>query len=125
MTREVTLVKVDKSNEFVGIKIENDNVKLFIPQVFREEKENIKNDRLLFLKSLALAKTFDKQSVKKGTMQTMMSGLLILIYGSFVIFLKMDIITIEKKYILDLIVEKLIEKNIKTDAYILRWKYHL
>lgn len=66
MTREVTLVKVDKSNEFVGIKIENDNVKLFIPQVFREEKENIKNDRLLFLKSLALAKTFDKQSVKKG-----------------------------------------------------------
>ena len=66
MTREVTLVKVDKSNEFVGIKIENDNVKLFIPQVFREEKENIKNDRLLFLKSLALAKTFDKQSEKKG-----------------------------------------------------------
>ena len=42
MTREVTLVKVDKSNEFVGIKIENDNVKLFVPQVFREEKENIK-----------------------------------------------------------------------------------
>lgn len=44
-------------------------------------------------------------------MQTMMSGLLILIYGSFVIFLKMDIITIEKKYILDLIVEKLIGKE--------------
>lgn len=108
MTREVTLVKVDKSNEFVGIKIENDNVKLFIPQVFREEKENIKNDRLLFLKSLALAKTFDKQSEKKGTMRTMMSGLLILIYGSFVISFKMDIITIEKKYTLDLIVEKLI-----------------
>lgn len=44
-------------------------------------------------------------------MRTMMSGLLILIYGSFVIFLKMDIITIEKKYILDLIVEKLIGKE--------------
>lgn len=41
-------------------------------------------------------------------MRTMMSGLLILIYGSFVISLKMDIITIEKKYILDPIVERLI-----------------
>lgn len=66
MTKELRLIPVDKSNDFVGLKINENNVELYIPQVFREEEENIKRDRLLFLKSLALAKTFDKQELKNG-----------------------------------------------------------
>lgn len=66
MAKEVRLIQVDKSNDFVGLKINENNVELYVPRVFREEEENIKRDRLLFLKSLALAKTFDKQELKNG-----------------------------------------------------------
>ena len=66
MAKEVRLIPVDKSTDFVGLKINENNVELYVPRVFREEEENIKRDRLLFLKSLALAKTFDKQELKNG-----------------------------------------------------------
>lgn len=61
----VELFRVEKSNQFVGIKIENNKVEIYVPQVFRYSKENFNKDILLFLKSISLAETVKKEFVKK------------------------------------------------------------
>ena len=50
MIKQINVIPVEKSNDFVGIKFENNSVNLFVPQVFRQD-ENRKQDLLLFLKS--------------------------------------------------------------------------
>lgn len=65
MTKQITVIPVEKSNDFVGIKFEDNSVNLFVPQVFRQD-ENRKQDLLLFLKSLSIAKSSEKESVKTG-----------------------------------------------------------
>ena len=63
MIKQINVIPVEKSNDFVGIKFENNSVNLFVPQVFRQD-ENRKQDLLLFLKSLSIAKSSEKESVK-------------------------------------------------------------
>lgn len=65
MTRQINVIPVEKSNDFVGIKFEDNSVNLFVPQVFRQD-ENRKQDLLLFLRSLSIAKSSEKESVKTG-----------------------------------------------------------
>ena len=65
MIKQINVIPVEKSNDFVGIKFENNSVNLFVPQVFRQD-ENRKQDLLLFLKSLSIAKSSEKESVKTG-----------------------------------------------------------
>ncbi|WP_289266010.1 LlaJI family restriction endonuclease [Dubosiella newyorkensis] len=55
MKKKVELIQVPSSNNFMGLKIEENRVKVFLPSVFRIE-ENWKRDVILFLKSLAIAK---------------------------------------------------------------------
>lgn len=70
--KNVEIIFVNKSNEFVGIKIDNDIVKLYVPQVFRID-ENRKQDILLFLKSISLANSCEKENLKNGTSKTKVS----------------------------------------------------
>lgn len=49
MTKQINVIPVEKSNDFVGIKFTDNSVNLFVPQVFRQD-ENRKQDLLLFLK---------------------------------------------------------------------------
>lgn len=63
MTKQINVVPVEKSNDFVGIKFEDNSVNLFVPQVFRQD-ENRKQDILLFLKSVSIAKSLEKESIK-------------------------------------------------------------
>lgn len=65
MTKQINVIPVEKSNDFVGIKFEDNSVNLFVPQVFRQD-ENRKQDLLLFLRSLSIAKSSEKESVKTG-----------------------------------------------------------
>ena len=65
MTKQINVIPVEKSNDFVGIIFEDNSVNLFVPQVFRQD-ENRKQDLLLFLKSLSIAKSSEKESVKTG-----------------------------------------------------------
>lgn len=59
---------VKSATEFVGIKIENDSFEIYVPQVFREENDSKVNNKnlLLFLKSLSIAKTLEKEKVKNN-----------------------------------------------------------
>ncbi len=65
MNKEPKIKSVDKSTDFVGIKLNNDEIEIYVPQVFRKE-ENYKRDLLLFLSSISLAKTVDHEKIKKG-----------------------------------------------------------
>lgn len=65
MKKKINVVPVEKSNDFVGIKFENNTVNLFVPQVFREDENRIQ-DILLFLKSLSIAKSLEKDYIKTG-----------------------------------------------------------
>ena len=56
MNKEPKINRVTKSNDFVGICIEDGEINIYVPQVFRKES-NYKRDLLLFLKSIFLAKT--------------------------------------------------------------------
>lgn len=84
MNKEVEIVPEDKSNAFVGIKIEEGRVKVHVPKVFRQD-ENFKRDIRLFLKSIEIAKTQNKANIKKDQTKQIMYGLLILIYGLLMI----------------------------------------
>lgn len=66
MNKDVKIVPVDKSNSFVGIKIDEGIVKVFVPRVFRED-EDWKKDIRLFLKSIEIAKTKNTENVNKGS----------------------------------------------------------
>lgn len=65
MNKDVKIVPVDKSNSFVGIKIDEGIVKVFVPRVFRED-EDWKKDIRLFLKSIEIAKTKNTENINKG-----------------------------------------------------------
>ena len=64
--KEPKINYVDKSTDFVGICLNEGNVEINVPQVFRKE-ENYKKDLLLFLNSISLAKTVDKEKINSGT----------------------------------------------------------
>ena len=69
MNKEPIIKKVDKSNEFVGMRIEDGEINLYVPQVFRKE-QNYKRDLLLFLKSISLIGNPDKEKLNKGSDDT-------------------------------------------------------
>lgn len=69
MNKDVKIVPVDKSNSFVGIKIDEGIVKVFVPKVFRED-EDWKKDIRLFLKSIEIAKTKNAENINKGSNNT-------------------------------------------------------
>lgn len=69
MNKDVKIVPVDKSNSFVGIKIDEGIVKVFVPKVFRED-EDLKKDIRLFLKSIEIAKTKNTENINKGLNNT-------------------------------------------------------
>lgn len=69
MNKNVKIVPVDKSNSFVGIKIDEGIVKVFVPKVFRED-EDWKKDIRLFLKSIEIAKTKNTENINKGSNNT-------------------------------------------------------
>ena len=69
MNKDVKIVPVDKSNSFVGIKIDEGIVKVFVPKVFRED-EDWKKDIRLFLKSIEIDKTKNAENINKGSNNT-------------------------------------------------------
>ncbi len=69
MNKDVKIVPVDKSNSFVGIKIDEGIVKVFVPRVFRED-EDWKKDIRLFLKSIEIAKIKNAENINKGSNNT-------------------------------------------------------
>ncbi len=69
MNKEPKINSVGKSNDFVGIRIEDGEINLYVPQVFRKEK-NYKRDLLLFLKSISLIGNPDKEKLNKGSDDT-------------------------------------------------------
>lgn len=69
MNKDVKIVPVDKSNSFVGIKIDEGIVKVFVPRVFREDEDQ-KKDIRLFLKSIEIAKTKNTENINKGSNNT-------------------------------------------------------
>ena len=66
MNKEPIIKKVDRSNDFVGIRIEDGEINLYVPQVFRKE-QNYKRDLLLFLKSISLIGNPNKEKLSKGS----------------------------------------------------------
>lgn len=74
MNKDVKIEPVDKSNSFVGIKIDEGIVKVFVPRVFRADQD-WKKDIRLFLKSIEIAKTQNKANIKKDQMKQIMYGL--------------------------------------------------
>lgn len=66
MNKDVKIVPVDKSNSFVGIRIDEGIVKVFVPRVFRED-EDWKKDIRLFLKSIEISKTKNTENINKGS----------------------------------------------------------
>lgn len=69
MNKELKINSVGKSNDFVGIRIEDGEINLYVPQVFRKEK-NYKRDLLLLLKSISLIGNPDKEKLNKGSDDT-------------------------------------------------------
>lgn len=65
MSKELKIKRVSNSNDFVGIKINNNEVELHVPEVFRNDN-NRKLDILLLLDSLSLSKKPRFESFKKG-----------------------------------------------------------
>lgn len=66
MNKDPKINPVTKSNDFVGIRIEDGEINIYVPQVFRKES-NYKRDLLLLLKSISLAKTLEKEKMDKGS----------------------------------------------------------
>lgn len=66
MNKEPKINPVTKSNDFVGIRIEDGEINIYVPQVFRKE-HNYKRDLLLFLKSISLIGKPDKEKLNKGS----------------------------------------------------------
>lgn len=66
MNKEPKINPVTKSNDFVGIRIEDGEINIYVPQVFRKES-NYKRDLLLFLKSISLIGNPDKEKLNKGS----------------------------------------------------------
>lgn len=66
MNKEPKINPVTKSNDFVGIRIEDGEINIYVPQVFRKE-QNYKRDLLLFLKSISLIGKPEKEKLNKGS----------------------------------------------------------
>lgn len=69
MNKKPKINKVEKANDFVGLRIENGEINVYVPQVFRKD-QNYKRDLLLFLKSISLIGNPDKEKVNKGSNDT-------------------------------------------------------
>lgn len=63
---EIKLVKF--ATDFVGIEIKDNSFNIYVPQVFRKEDDSKINNKnlLLFLKSLSIAKTMEKERLKSN-----------------------------------------------------------
>ena len=70
MNKEPKINFVEKSTDFVGIKLNKDEIEIYVPQVFRKE-EDYKRDLLLFLNSISLAKTVEFEKIKKGNKESL------------------------------------------------------
>ena len=70
MNKEPKINFVEKSTDFVGIKLNKDEIEIYVPQVFRKE-EKYKRDLLLFLNSISLAKTIELEKIKKGNKESL------------------------------------------------------
>lgn len=66
MNKNIEIISVTRANEFVGIKIKENRIELYVPQVFRKDK-TFNKDIFLFLKSISIAKTINKENIKKGS----------------------------------------------------------
>ena len=65
MNKDILINYVRKANDFVGVKIEEDKIELYVPQMFRIDNLFAK-DILNFLKSIALSSAINKENIKKG-----------------------------------------------------------
>lgn len=61
----VNIINVKSAIEFVGIKIQDNEINVFVPRAFRKntDKKQLYKDVLLFLKTLSLAKTKKKEKM--------------------------------------------------------------
>lgn len=68
MSNDVTVHPVDKANDFVGIKIENNKIDIFVPQMFKCEKNGniLYKDLLLFLKSINISNSKGITDIKNS-----------------------------------------------------------
>lgn len=66
--KNVKINFVENAKEFVGLKIENGKVELYVPQVFRVDDSSAK-DILIFLKSISLSSAINKENIRRGTDQ--------------------------------------------------------
>lgn len=60
------IIKCDKANDFMGIKIIDGKVTLYLPTFFRisEDETVLRRDIILFLKSINIAKSIEKKQIK-------------------------------------------------------------
>lgn len=63
--RDIKIVTVEKANDFVGIKIRDKKVEVYIPQVFRIE--DFKQDVLHFLRTISIGKNIEKNNLRNGS----------------------------------------------------------
>ena len=70
--KNIEIIKVVNSNEFVGIKITHETVKIFVPALLRiSDNEKMKiQDILSFLKSISLARKKIKEQVENKILDT-------------------------------------------------------
>jgi len=62
------IIKVDKATDYVGLKIRDGQVKVYVPAFFRieKDKEQLQKDLLYFVKSISIAKTLECEKVKSS-----------------------------------------------------------
>lgn len=125
MNKEPKINSVGKSNDFVGIRIEDGEINLYVPQVFRKE-QNYKSDLLLFLKSISLIGNPDKEKLNKGSDDTKdfwpINSYLWMIQD----YLENGFYYNREKIYTDSFSGKIEwKKNFKTNANLFGWKHYL
>lgn len=70
MMKKLQIIKIDKANDFAGIKINSDGVFIHVPGFFRVESDDRthRKNLLLFLRSIEIAKKIDKEALNKQDM---------------------------------------------------------
>lgn len=64
---ELIINKIDKANDFAGIKIDDKGVNIYVPAFFHEVSDTLENRRnlLLFIRSIEIAKTIENVDINK------------------------------------------------------------
>lgn len=70
-TNKPIIHMVMNSNEFVGISMKDQKIDIYVPQVFRKEKDEkmLYKDLLVFLKSIEIAKTIEHDQIETSNNQ--------------------------------------------------------